>query len=91
MSILDNEEKILNNSDWVVERTTVYNIINELRNQLISDNATLLNRINDLENKNDELRAELDFIKRNTTISKQVDLYSDFYQQNGYFPTNIRF
>jgi hypothetical protein len=75
MSILDNEEKILNNSDWVIERTTVYNIINELRSQLLI-------RINDLENKNDELRAELDFIKRNITISKPVDFYQDEYCPN---------
>ena len=91
MSILDDEEKILNNADWVVERGKVYDLIDQVRNRLIDETMELRNRINDLENKNDELRAELDFIKRNTTISKQVDLYSDFYQQNGYYPTNIRF
>lgn len=86
MSILDNEEKILNNSDWLVERTIVYDLIGQVRNRLIDETMELRSRVNDLENKNQELRAELDFIKRHITISKPVD----FYQQDEYCPS-IRF
>ena len=86
MSILDNEEKILNNSDWLVERGKVYDLINQLQTRLINENIALQGRLNDLENKNCELRAELDFIKRNITFSKSVD----YFQQDGYCP-NIRF
>ena len=80
MSILDNEEKILNNSDWLVEREKVYDLINQLQTRLVNENMLLMSRLNDLEHKNEELRAELDFIKRHITISKQVD----FYQQGEY-------
>lgn len=86
MSILDNEEKILNNSDWLVEREKVYDLIGQVRNRLIDETMELRNRVNDLENKNAEMRAELDFIKRHITISKQVD----FYQQ-GEYSAHIRF
>lgn len=88
MSILDNEEKILNNSDWLVEREKVYDLINQLQTRLINENIALRGRLNDLENKNAELRAELDFIKRNITFSKPVD----FYQQcEGEYSAHIRF
>ena len=86
MSILDNEEKILNNSDWLVEREKVYGLIGQVHNRLIDETMELRNRINDLENKNAEMCAELDFIKRHITISKPVD----FYQQDEYCPS-IRF
>lgn len=80
MSILDNEERILNNSDWVIERTTIYGLIDQLMGRI----NVAESRLNDLENKNAELRAELDFIKRNITISKPA------YQQDEYCP-NIGF
>lgn len=47
MSILDNEEKIMNQSDWLVERGKVYMMINHLRD----DQQHMMERMNWLENE----------------------------------------
>lgn len=47
MSILDNEEKILNNSDWLVERSRVYMMMDHLRD----DQHHMMERMSMLENE----------------------------------------
>lgn len=83
MSILDDEEKLLNQSDWLVERDKVYMMINHLRD----DQCHMMDRMSMLEN---EIAGLRDFISHMKSIMEFQNRPDGFTINPEYVPT-IRF